>query len=489
MMETTTVSPSPLSAEPRTGGERRRWWALVVIALGQLMVVFDVTIVNVALPSIGRAFDASAGERQWVITAYTLAFAGLLLVGGRIADRIGRRRAFLIALVGFALASAAGGMSTSLLMLVMARAGQGAFGALLAPTALSLVATTFPDPRERGRAFAVFGSVMGGGSGVGLVLGGALTEYLSWHWVLYVNVPLALAAVAGALLVLTEGRAREHRRIDLPGAVLGTAGLVALVYGFSMVPERGWAAPSTAGVIAASAVLLLAFVAVEARVREPLLPLRIVVHRSRGGAYLAFVLVMVAMFGMFLLLSFYLQTISGFTALRAGLAFLPFAAAVLTASTATGKVMTRVRSGLPLAIGLLLAAAGMGWLVRLGVHTGYLQGALPAVLAIGLGLGVLSPVAAGLSTYQVPERDTGVGSAVFNVSEQVGASIGVAVLNTIAAGTTAAYLAAHPGVPNVRPAAVVHGYATATTCAAVLLAAGAVAVYVLVDARLAGDTG
>jgi EmrB/QacA subfamily drug resistance transporter len=455
-----------------------------VIALGQLMVVFDVTIVNVALPSIGRALDVSAGDRQWVITAYTLAFAGLLLVGGRLADHIGRKRAFLIALGGFAAASAVGGAAVNLAMLVAARAGQGAFGALLAPTALSLVATTFPDPGERGRAFAVFGVVMGGGAGVGLVLGGVLTEYLSWHWVMYVNTPLAVVAAVGAVVVLEDGRTPQRRRVDLVGAALATAGLVALVYGFDAASTHGWTAPVTMGTIGAGLVLALVFVAVEARRREPLLPLGIVAHRSRGGAYLAFLLVMIGMFGMLLLVSFYLQTVAGYTALGAGIAFLPFAAGTLITSTLVGRMMTRVRSGLLLATGLLLAAAGMGFLTQLGVDSGYARHVLPAVLLIGLGLGTMSPVAANLATYQVPDRDAGVASALFNASEQVGASIGLAVLSTIAATSTDTYLATHPPGPGTEHAGLVHGYTIATTWAAAILTLGAILVLALVNARL-----
>ncbi|MGH3242234.1 MAG: MFS transporter, partial [Spirillospora sp.] len=355
---------------PSLTGDRHRWWALAVIALGQLMVVFDVTIVNVALPSIGRDLGVTDTGRAWVITAYTLSFAGLLLAGGKVADNLGARKAFLIALAGLAAASAAGGAAASLEMLLAARAGQGVFAALLAPAAMSMVATTFPDPRERGRAFAVFGIVMGGGAGAGLVLGGLLTEYLNWHWTLYVNTPLALAAGLGAVLVLPASQVRRTR-VDVPGAVLATAGLVALIYGTSTALTHGWTAPATLTALAGAVVLLTVFTAVQARTRHPLLPPRIVAHRNRGGAYLAFVLVMIGMSGMFLLVSYYLQTIAGYTALRAGAAFLPFAAATLLGSIAVGHVMTRLRTGALLAIGLLLAAAGLAQLTRLDVGSGY----------------------------------------------------------------------------------------------------------------------
>ncbi|WP_291408069.1 MFS transporter [Actinophytocola sp.] len=311
-----------------------------------------------------------------------------------------------------------------------------------------------------------------------------LTEYLSWRWALYVNTPLALAAAVGAVFVLTESRGRERGRVDVLGAVLITAGLVALVYGFSMATTHGWTAPLTAGMLVTGVALLLMFVLTQARMPDPLLPLRIVAHRSRGGAYLAFGLVMIGMFGMFLLVSFYLQTVAGYTALRTGVAFLPFAAAVLLASTLVGRVMTRLRSGLPLAAGVLLAAAGMDWLTQLGIDSGYTGDVLPALVLVGLGLGTMSPVAANLATFGVAERETGVASAVFNASEQVGASVGVAVLNTLAATSTAAYLAAHPQSHGTELAGVVHGYTVATAWAAGILAVGAVVVLILVNARL-----
>jgi EmrB/QacA subfamily drug resistance transporter len=468
---------------PPTTGDRRRWWALVVIALGQLMAVFDVTIVNVALPSIGRDLQVSDAGRSWVITAYTLTFAGLLLIGGKVADNIGAKKAFILALAGFAAASAVGGASVNLAMLVAARAGQGLFAALLAPAALSMVATTFPDPRERGRAFAVFGVIMGGGAGVGLMLGGLITEHLNWHWTLYITTPLALAAGLGAVFVLPTSQARRTR-VDVAGAILATAGLVALIYGTSTAITHGWTAVVTLSALALGTALLAAFVTAQVRIRQPLLPLRIVMHRNRGGAYLAFALAVIGMSGMFLLVSYYLQTVVGYTALRAGAAFLPSAAATLLASTAVGQVMTRVRSGALLAIGLLLIAAGMAQLTRLDVDSGYTLGVLPALVLVGAGIGVLSPVAANLATLEVPAQQTGIASAVFNVSEQLGASVGVATLNTIAATSTAAALAAHPTTGAALAAGTVHGYTVAAAVAAAVLTAGAIIVLALVNARL-----
>lgn len=477
------LMPTPTRTRPPASalGARRRWWSLLVIALGQLMVVFDATIVNVALPSIQQALEVSAGARQWVITAYALAFGGLLLLGGRVADHIGRKRAFLIALMGFAAASAVGGASVNLGMLVAARAAQGAFGALLAPTTLSLISTTFSDTRERGRAFAVFGAVMGGGSGVGLVLGGVLTEYLGWHWVFYINTPLALAAAVGAVFVLDESRAGQRARFDVLGAVLATAGLAALVYGLSTAVTHGWNAPLTIGLLTGGVGFLSLFVLAQARVASPLLPLRIVAHRGRGGAYLSFVLIMVGMFGMFLLVSFYLQTVVGHTALQTGLAFLPFAAGVLGMSMLISRAVTRLPARLLLSAGLLAAAAGMGWLTQLGVHSGYTSHVLPALLLIGIGLGTMSPVAANLATLGVASRESGVASAVLNASEQVGASLGLALLNTVAATRTATYLATRPHGQTAQLAALVAGYTQATAWGAGILATGSIVVLAVVN--------
>lgn len=469
---------------PAAAGSRRRWWGLLVIALAQLMITLDVTIVNVALPTIHDSLDISTADRQWPITAYTLAFAGLLLLGGRIADYTGRKRAFVIALVGFAAASALGGAAVNLGMLLAARAAQGAFAALLAPAALSLLSTTFTTSRDRATAFAVWVAVANAGLPSGLILGGVLTEYLSWHWVLYVNVPIALVAVVGAVFLLDESRSPGRARFDLAGAVLATGGLVALVHGFSTAASAGWDAPLTLGLLLGGVAILVMFLVVEQRTAHPLLPLRIVAHRGRGGAYLAFLLVFVGMFGLFLFVSFYLQTIQGYSPAATGVAFLPLAAGGIGAAPLVNRLATRVPPRILLAAGLLAAAAGMGWLTQLEVDSGYAVHVLPALLAVGLGMGIVAPVAVNLATLGVAHRDSGAAGAALNTAQQVGASLGTALLNTIAATGTATYLAAHPPGPGIRLAAQVNGYAIATTWAAGILTAAALIALILVKADL-----
>lgn len=472
------------SGSATTRGSRRRWWGLLVIALGQLMMTLDVTIVNVALPTIQTALDISTADRQWAITAYSLAFAGLLLLGGRVGDYTGRKRALLIALVGFAVASAVGGAAINLGMLIAARAAQGAFAALLAPAALSLLSTTFSDSRERGTAFAIYGAVASSGLPVGLILGGVLTEYLSWRWVFYVNVPIALVAVLGAVFLLDESRSSERIRFDLPGAVLAAGALVVLVYGFSTAASAGWDAPLTLGLLISGVGILGMFLFTETRVENPLLPLRIIAHRGRGGAYLAFLLVFLEVFGLFLFVSFYLQAIRGYTPAVTGVAFLPLAAGVIGTSTLVSRLTTRVPPRILLGSGLLATAAGLAWLTQLEVGSGYTVYVLPALFAVGLGVGMVAPVAMNLATFGIADREAGVASAALNTSQQVGASLGTALLNTIAATGTATYIASHPPGPGVQLAAQVEGFALATAWGAGILAIGGLVVLFMVNARL-----
>jgi MFS family permease len=299
---------------------RRRWWALAVIAIAQLMVVLDGTVVTIALPSAQRDLHISDANRQWAITAYTLAFGGLLLLGGRIADYAGRKRMFLVGLLGFAAASAVGGAAQNGATLFGARGVQGLFAALLAPAALSLITVTFTEAKERSRAFAVYGAVAGGGAAIGLILGGVLTEYASWRWCLLINVPIAILACLGGAILVTESKATGANSYDVPGAILGSAGLVALVYGFTEAakPDVGWLSVEAIGYLTGAALLLIAFVLVELRTAKPMLPLRIVLDRNRGGSYIAFLLVFAGMFAMFLFLSYYLQYNRGYSALKIG---------------------------------------------------------------------------------------------------------------------------------------------------------------------------
>ena len=386
-MSEPTVAAVSLRAGPSgvAAGPTRRWWILGVVGLAQLMVVLDATIVNIALPSAQRDLGFSIADRQWVVTAYSLAFGGLLLLGGRLSDLVGRRRMLIIGLIGFAVASALGGASTSFAMLVIGRGAQGAFGAMLAPAALSTLTVTFTDPAERGRAFGVYGAIAGAGGAVGLLLGGVLTEYLSWRWCLYVNVVLAGVAVAGAVRLMASYPRDPDVHIDWPGTVLVVAGLVAIVYGLSEADTAGWGAPTTVALLVAGMILLAVFVMVERRVQHPLLPLRIVLNRFRGGAYLAIGLSAIGVFGIFLFLTFYLQLTLAYSPVKSGLAFLPMIAAIVAASTtSSGVLMPRVGPRPLIPVGLLLGAGGLALLAtQLGLRTSYPGQILPALLLVG----------------------------------------------------------------------------------------------------------
>ncbi|WJY50932.1 MFS transporter [Streptomyces chengbuensis] len=480
-----------------TGPDPSRWRALVFIALAQLMVVLDATIVNIALPSAQQDLGISDGNRQWVITAYALAFGGLLLFGGRIADLWGRKRTFVVGLAGFAAASALGGAATGEAMLLGSRALQGAFGALLAPAALSLLAVMFTDAKERAKAFGVYGAIAGGGGAVGLILGGFLTEYLDWRWTFYVNIPFAVVAAVGAWLVIREPAGGRNRSpLDVPGVLLSTLGLVALVYGFTRAESHGWTDATTVGLFVASAVLLAAFVAVEARVASPLLPLRVLTERNRGGVYLSLGLAVIAMFGLFLFLTYYLQIVKGYSPVRTGFAFLPMIAGMITGSTQIGaRLMTRVPPRLLMGPGFLVAATGMLLLTQLEVDTSYAGLILPAQLLLGLGMGTAFMPAMSLSTHGVEARDAGVASAMVNTSQQVGGAIGTALLNTVAASATTSYLAAHAaGVTGAEAQrllqleGIVHGYASAIWWAVGILAASAVIALTLINSGRPGST-
>ena len=461
----------------------RRWLTLAFIALAQLMIALDATIVSIALPSAQRALGASDAERQWVITAYTLAFAGLLLVGGRIADTIGRKRTFVIGLAGFALASAVGGSAASFAILLAARAAQGAFAALLAPTALSLLAVTFTQPRERARAFAVYGAIAGSGAALGLLLGGVLTQYLGWRWCLYVNVPIAVAAAVGGWRVLSGDGGGHRQRVDIPGVIFATGGLVALVYACTEAVSSGWGSATVIGFLVGSALLLIAFVVREARAENPLLPLRIVLDRNRGGAYLAAAFAVAGMFGAFLFLTYYLQVVLRYSPLQAGLAFLPLTVASQAGSWGiAGVLMPRVPARWIMAPGALTAAAGMLILTQIQVDSGYLIQVLPAEILLGIGIACVMAPAFNLGTRGVDPRQAGVAAATVNTATQIGASLGTALLNTIAASATAAYLVNVGHSSAAMNQALVHGYAVATAWAAGVLVLGAISTAVLINA-------
>ncbi|WP_051342892.1 MFS transporter [Pseudonocardia spinosispora] len=436
-----------------TGGSRS--WTLPVVSAAQLLVVLDGTIVNIALPSAQRALGMSDGSRQWTVTAYALAFGGLLLIGGRVSGALGHRRAFMIGLAGFAAASALAGTSVSPAMLFTTRALQGAFAALLAPAGLSLLSTTFTEPRERGRAFGVFAAVGAAGAAVGLIVGGLLTEYAGWRWCLYINVPIALLALVGGIVVPRDLGSRT--RLDVAGAVLSAGAFTAVVYGFNQAESLGWGSPRVLLLLVAGAALLAGFVAVEARVPHPLLPMRIVMDRVRAGALLGVALMFLAMFGFYLFVSYYTQTVLGYTPVQAGLALLVNAMAALAGSMLVTRRMAASRL---IVGGLLTAAVGMFVLSRVTVHSDavlvlYL---LPALALTGLGLGCVMPPTASLATSNLPSNDIGAASATYNAAQQLGAALGTALLNTVAAGATEPVL----------------GYTTALTVAVLILVAAAV---------------
>ena len=465
---------------------QRRWLALGFIALAQLMVALDATIVSIALPSAQRALGASDAERQWVITAYTLAFGGLLLLGGRIADSFGRKRTFISALVGFALASALGGVAPSFGILLAARALQGAFAALLAPTALSLLAVTFTEPPERARAFAVYGSIAGSGAAIGLLLGGILTQYLNWRWCLYVNAPIATVAAVGGWRVLAGTRGAAPRRFDIPGVLLATGGLAALVYACTQAVSAGWGSFTVIALLLASAVLLGLFIVRETRTTAPLLPLKIVLDRNRGGAYLAVAFTIAGMFGAFLFLTYYLQVVLHYSPVQAGLAFLPLTLASQAGSWGIASVlMPRVPARAIMVPGALVAAAGMLILTQIQVNSGYLTHVLPAEILLGIGVACVMVPAFSIGTLGVDPRQAGVAAATVNMASQVGGSLGTALLNTIAASATAAYLAGHHPSPGVIAQGLVRGYSVATGWAAGILVVGAVVTALLIHAEKA----
>ncbi|QNP72129.1 MFS transporter [Streptomyces roseirectus] len=471
--------------------DANRWKALAFIAIAQLMVVLDATIVNIAMPAAQSDLGISEGNKQWIVTAYALAFGGLLLFGGRIADLWGRKRTFVVGLGGFALASALGGAATNQAMMFGARGLQGVFGALLAPAALSLLAVMFTDAKERAKAFGIYGAIAGGGGAVGLILGGFLTEYLNWRWTFFVNIPFAIVAAAGAYLVIREPEGGRNRNpLDIPGVLLSTLGLVALVYGFTRAESAGWSDALTIGMFVGSAVLLAAFVVVETKVKAPLLPLRVVTERNRGGVYLSLGLAIIGMFGLFLFLTYYLQIVKGYSPVKTGFAFLPMVVGMITGSTQIGtRLMTRVAPRLLMGPGFLVAALGMFLLTQMKVDSSYAALLLPAMLLLGLGMGTAFMPAMSMATQGVEPRDAGVASAMVNTSQQVGGAIGTALLNTIAASATTSYVKDHiAGAAGrsqqqlVQLDGMVHGYTSAIWFAVGILVAASVIAFTLVNA-------
>jgi EmrB/QacA subfamily drug resistance transporter len=462
------------------GPDPKRWSILLVVVVAQLMVVLDASIVTIALPSAQRALHFSVANRQWVITAYSLAFGGLLLLGGRIADFAGRRRIFIIGLIGFAAASALGGLAVDQAMLFGSRALQGAFAALMAPGALSILTITFQDnPGERAKAFGAYGAVGGAGAAIGVLAGGLLTEYASWRWCFLINVPIALLTAVAASRVVRETRSIGKTGYDIPGAVLVTAGIVSLVYGFTKAVADGWSSATTLSLVFGGVILLVAFVVVEARSTYPLLPLRVVLERNRGGAYLATLLIVVGMFAMFLFVSYYMQGILHYSAAKAGVAFLPFALGVIVAAGMATPLVPKVGPRVVISSGLLVAGGGMLWLTQIGVHTSYWTHLLPQLIVMSLGMGLAFPALSSTALTKVRLEDSGVASSLLNASQQVGASLGAALLNTIAATATASYIASHG--TSFTEEGIVHGFTVAFAVGAAILAVGAIVSALLIQ--------
>ncbi|HET9518184.1 MAG TPA: MFS transporter [Actinoplanes sp.] len=485
-------SPATADGAAAAGPHPRRWIALAVIAVSQLMVVLDATIVNIALPSAKAELGISDADQQWVITAYTLAFGGLLLLGGRIADFWGRKRTFIVGMLGFAAASALGGLAFNGELLFAARALQGAFGALLAPAALALLTVLFTEATERAKAFAVYGAIAGGGSAVGLILGGVLTQYADWRWCLLVNIPVALLAVALALPLVPESRATGDTKYDIPGAVVVTLGLTGLVYGFTKAATDGWDAVATLGFIGAGVVLLVIFVLIEHRSAHPLLPLRVVLDRNRGGAFLTSLLIGAGLFGAFLFLTLYFQIVLGYRPLEAGLASLPVTLGVLIAAATASQLMPKLGAKPLMLAGSVFAAAAMLLLTRIEVDSSFVAHLLPAQILLGLGLGFVFVPLSSLALVGVPEHDAGAASAVLNATQQVGGSLGTALLNTfyasalttsLAANMTAAAAQDPAKAAAVQFEALVDGYATAFAWGAGLILVAGVVTAVLVRVR------
>ncbi len=463
----------------------RRWFALITIALAQLMVVLDSSIVNIALPHAQLALHISDANRQWAITAYTLTFGGFLLLGGRISDFIGRKKAFMIGLGGFAFASLLGGLAWNQQALFAARGLQGMFGALLAPAALSLLSVTFTDAKERAKAFAVYGALSGVGAAIGLIMGGLLTQYANWRWCLLVNTPMAIIAI-----VLTRKNVRESRvtkgdtRYDVPGAITATGGMLAIVYGVSEASTKGWASTSALTFMLVGAALIGLFFFLETRVPHPLLPLRLF-NRIRGGSYLSSILAGMGIFGMFLFMTFYFQNIHGYSAVKSGLCFLPFSLCVIVSAGSASKLLPKIGPRPLATVGLIMAAFGLLYLSTLTATSSYATHVLPGLMLMSLGLGGVFVSQSTTALHATPFHDIGAASALLNTSSQIGGSFGTAIQNTVAVTATGNFLAvamAKPMTqltPQLQAAATVHGFDMAFRMGSIFVLAAAVAFYLL----------
>jgi EmrB/QacA subfamily drug resistance transporter len=483
-----------VAATSDPGTERKRWLALGVICIAQLMVVLDLTVMNIALPSAQRALHFSTADRQWVVTAYSLAAGSLLLAGGKLSDLIGRKTTFLAGLIGFAGVSAIGGASTNFTTLVAARAFQGVFSAILVPSSLALLITSFTSPKDRAKALGIFGAIAAGGGAIGLVLGGALTDYLSWRWTLYINLVFAGVALVGGILLLDRETVRAKFDVDVPGLILASGGLFCIVFGFSNAATHSWHSSGTWGALAGGVALLAAFAIWIARVPSPLLPPRILLSRTRSGGYIAVLISALCLFAMFFFLTYYLQRTLGYSPIKTGVAFLPNSAVLaIAANLATIVLLPRVGARFVVASGLLIAAGAMSWLAQLGPHTSYAKGILGPIMLAGFGFGMVFAAAFTAGTYGVEPRDAAEASATVSVGQQLGASLGTALLNTLFASAVTNYLASHAssatsgGQTALGALAQAHGYDTAFWWTCGIAAGGAIVVGALLPGGRLAD--
>lgn len=472
-----------VSKTPAVDGlDPTRWRTLFVVAISQLMLVLDSSIMNIAIPSAKIDLGISDANQQWVITAYTLAFGSLLLLGGRIGDYMGRKKIFLIGLIGFAAASALGGIASTQGLLFASRALQGVFGALLAPAALAIISVTFTVPAERAKAFGVIGAISGGGAAIGLILGGTLTELFSWRWCLGVNTPIAIVAALLAVRFVHESKAAGNNTYDIPGVITATAGLFSLTYGFNEAATKGWSSLTTISFLAIAAVLLVIFVVIEMKVANPLMPLRVVTERNRGGSYLGSLVVGAGLFSMFLFLGLYLQVILGYSPLKSGFAFLPFTAGIIVFAGIASQLLPRVGPKALMVPGLIAAGLGLLALSRITPDTSYTSHVLPSLLIMSSGMALVFIPLTSTSLHAVSSHDTGVASAMLNTSQQIGGSLGTALLNTVAATATATFAAANTQLgEKVMPFAMTHGFTVAFKFSAVLLFVGAVVLFFFIN--------
>ena len=461
-----------------------RWRTLLVVAISQLMLVLDSSIMNIAIPRAQADLMISDANRQWIITAYTLAFGSLLLLGGRIGDYVGRKKIFIIGLIGFAGASAIGGIAANQGMLYGSRALQGVFGALLAPAALAIISETFTVPAERAKAFGVFGAISGGGAAIGLIVGGSLTEFFSWRWCLGVNTPIAIIAAILAFKFVHESKAEGDHSYDIPGVCTAPAGLFSLTYGFNEAATKGWSSPITISFFVVAILLLVAFVIIETKVANPLMPLRVITERNRAGSYLGSLIVGAGLFSMFLFLGLYLQNVLGFSPLKSGFAFLPFTAGIISGAGVASQLLPKFGPRRLMVPGLVSASIGLLFLTRITPETSYLTHVVPSLLIMSFGMALVFIPLTSTSLHGISGRDTGVASAMVNTSQQIGGSLGTALLSTIAVTASTSYSVANNIAQDDRTGgafAATHGFTVAFQFSAAFLFIGAIVLFFFIN--------